>query len=77
MQYVGAPGSTVLVQLQHTARILTKASSYGTMVTSINGLANGTNGKYWMYYVDGKQAAVGADAYVLRGGEQVTWKFEK
>lgn len=48
----------------------------GTLVTSMAGQENGTDGQYWQYTVDGVMPQVGADAYVLQGGEAVVWEFK-
>lgn len=67
---------TVLDQLQTKANVSVKDSSYGPYVDSINGIAGGTDGKYWSYYVDGQLAQIGAGEYVTKGGEKIQWKFE-
>lgn len=47
-------------------------------VDAINGMANNPdNMKYWMYYVNGEHALVGADKYILRHGDHVEWKYEQ
>ncbi len=50
--------------------------SLGILVTKIGDKENGQDNKYWQYFVDGQQPMVGADKYVLNGGESVEWKFE-
>ena len=69
-------GDTVLTLLQKTQTITTKTYSFGTSVESINGLVNGTHNKYWLYYVNGQSASVGADRFALKSGDVVEWKFE-
>jgi len=49
----------------------------GTLVTAMGGKENGQESKYWQYYVNGVQAQVGSDSYVLREGDRIEWKFEK
>ncbi|MGD2247432.1 MAG: DUF4430 domain-containing protein [Candidatus Methanofastidiosia archaeon] len=46
-------------------------------VTSINGIAQdaGAN-KYWMYYINGEMAQVGAKEYIVQNGDEITWKLE-
>lgn len=75
--YVAQAGVSVLDQLKSVADVETKQSTYGTLVESINGVKNGTDGKYWLFYVDGKMPDKGADAYVSKGGEKIEWKFLK
>jgi hypothetical protein len=47
-----------------------------TLVNSINGAAGGTDGKYWQYYVNGELPTIGADKYILKNGDVLTWSFE-
>ncbi|HKU18945.1 MAG TPA: DUF4430 domain-containing protein [Candidatus Saccharimonadales bacterium] len=76
LSYQGEAGKSALVLLKTHASVVTKNSSYGVYVESINGVAGGTSSKYWMLYVNGKQAQVGASSYITKAGDVVTWKFE-
>ena len=74
--------STALTQLQKAAAdnniaIEIKTESFGSYVDSLDGLKGGTDGKYWMYSVNGKTAEVGADQYKLAEGDVAEWKFTK
>ncbi len=74
--------STALAQLQKAAAdnnipLEIKTESFGSYVDSLDGLKGGTDGKYWMYSVNGKTAEVGADQYKLAEGDVVEWKFNK
>ena len=74
--------STALAQLQKAAAdnniaIEIKTESFGSYVDSLDGLKGGTDGKYWMYSVNGKTAEVGADQYKLAEGDVAEWKFTK
>lgn len=72
------PGTKVLDQLRAiNDSVVTVESEMGVYVDSINGLAGGTDGKYWSYYVDSQMATVGADQFVPEGGEVIEWKFQK
>lgn len=76
--YNGEEGKTALELLKKAnATVVTKDSSYGPYVDSINGVVGGTEGKYWAFYVNGKLASVGADAYKTKTGDKIEWKFEK
>lgn len=47
-------------------------------VTSIHGHSQNAKKKiYWMYYVNGKLASVGASQYKLHNKDHVTWILEK
>lgn len=50
---------------------------FGTLIEEIDGYKNGTDSRYWMYYVNGEMPMVGIDAYVLSAGDEVEFKFEK
>lgn len=58
-------------------KLETKAYDIGILIENIGGVKNGENGKYWMYYVNGKSAAVASDKYQLKAGDKVEFKFEK
>ena len=78
VSYTGEKDKTALVQLKTVASgVVTKSSSYGEYVDAIGSLKGGQDGKYWSFYIDGKMASVGGDAYVSKGGEKIEWKFEK
>jgi hypothetical protein len=40
-------------------------------------MVGGTNGKYWMYYIDGQTAPVAVDKQDVQAGVTVEFKFEK
>jgi len=47
-----------------------------SLIDSINNLANGQNGKYWQYYVNGDIPMIGADKCTVSNGDVVEWRFE-
>ena len=47
----------------------------GTLVESMGTYQNGTDGKYWQYFVNGMLAPVGADQYVPASGDNIEWRF--
>lgn len=49
--------------------------SMGTLIEAMNGLYNGTDGKYWQYTVNGVMPPVGVHALTLSEGDSVEWKF--
>jgi len=55
----------------------TKVYDVGTMVQAIASKENGQDGKYWLYYVNGKMPVVSADKQKVNLGDQVEFKFEK
>ncbi len=48
----------------------------GTLVEKIGEYENGTDGKYWHFYVNGKLAPVGAADYMVQSGDQIEWRFQ-
>lgn len=54
--------------------IETEDTSFGKLVTSIAGVTQG-NGKYWLYFVNDKEATVGAQAYICQNQEQIKWEL--
>ena len=47
----------------------------GSIVLSIDGVANENPGRGWQYYVNGTYGQVAADKTPLGGGETIEWKF--
>ncbi len=47
-------------------------------VTSIDGLENGLEGyptSGWIYYVNDEMAQTGADEYIIKDGDRISWKY--
>lgn len=53
-----------------------KYSGIGVFIEEINGL-KGNGNKYWIYYVNDKEAQIGVSNYKLKPGDVVSWKYEK
>lgn len=47
----------------------------GVFVRSIDGVDNGTDGRYWVYEINGRQVPVAADKSFLTPGDVLLWKF--
>jgi len=48
----------------------------GQFVESINDLKNDRqNGKYWIYYLNGKPAQIGISYYLLKPNDLIEWKY--
>jgi len=75
LSYHGQTGQTALALLKTHAAILTKHYSFGDMVTTIDG-TKGTGPRYWTFYVNGKQAQVGAGTYITKNTDMLSWKLQ-
>ncbi len=69
-------GDTALDALSKSKKVVSKTYSYGTLVEEIEGIKNGTDKKYWLYYVNGKEGKVGAADYKVAPGDVIEWKFK-
>lgn len=75
VSYHGENGGNALTLLKKYAHVQTKHYSFGDMVTSINGVS-GNGPKYWTFYVNGKEASVGAGSYTTKSSDIVTWRLQ-
>jgi len=48
----------------------------GVFVESIDDLENGTDGKYWQYWVNNELPMVAANNFQVQEGDVVEWRFE-
>lgn len=56
----------------------TNYSGLGFFIEEINGVKNDAReNKFWLYYVNGKEASVGISGYTLTPDDVVEWKFDK
>lgn len=69
-------GETALELIKRTHPTETKDYDFGTLVEAIDGVKNGNGNKYWILYVNGKQATVGAGAYKIQKNDAIEWRFE-
>jgi len=75
ISYQGQSGINALALLKKHAQVTTKHYSFGDMVTSIDG-TTGNGPKYWTFYLNGKEASVGAGSYVTKSSDHITWKLQ-
>ncbi len=74
--YLGEDGKSALTILKERETVETKSSSLGEYVDSINGIKGGTDGKYWILYVNGEMSQIGADQYQTQITDIIEWRFE-
>ena len=48
----------------------------GVFVETIGGVKNGTEGKYWQYFINDKLGEVAADKKTIKEGDKIEWRFE-
>ena len=75
IKYNGQNGTNALALLKKHAQVQTKHYSFGDLVTSING-SKGTGPKYWTFYINGKEAQVGAGTYTTKSSDKLEWKLQ-
>lgn len=74
-------GTTALALLREEAEedgfafVEKEYAGMGILVEQIGDQKNGTDGKYWMYTVNGALAPVGAHAYTLKPNDVIEWTF--
>jgi hypothetical protein len=77
IQYQGINGKTALEILKSTHQVQTQEyKGLGEFVQGIDGTVPAKD-EFWSFYVSGKQAQVGASAYITKNGELIEWKLEK
>ncbi len=76
-----ATGETMMQLLEKTtqdAKLEFTTKSYaglGKIVESIGRKKNGANNMYWQYWVNNQYVPVGAESYVVKPGDVISWKF--
>lgn len=48
----------------------------GVLVESIDGIKNGTDNKYWQYWINGNLPMVSADQKEVKNGDRIEWRFD-
>lgn len=68
---------TALALLTKTNKVEMIGTGKDAFVTSINDrAADRSKHEFWAFYVNGKQAQVGAGSYILRPADKIEWKIE-
>lgn len=68
---------TALRVLQDSHIVEVKHYDFGDLVQKIDGVENSAGGYYWIYYVNGQTANVGASQYQPKMGDLILWRLEK
>jgi hypothetical protein len=58
--------------------VQSQGAGQGIYVTAIDGVVQNQdgNGFWWVYFVNGAEPSVGANAYVLNGGDSIAWDYK-
>jgi hypothetical protein len=75
ISYHGEDGVDALTLLKKHATVGVKHYSFGDLVTTINGSA-GNGPAYWTFYVNNKEASVGASSYKTKNSDELNWKLQ-
>ncbi|MEK7142901.1 MAG: DUF4430 domain-containing protein [Patescibacteria group bacterium] len=75
ISYDGEEGKTALDLLKQSHQVKAEETSTGVFVNSIDDTENQSD-KFWMFYVNGQLAPVGADQYITKNGEKIEWRYE-
>ncbi|MDX1765367.1 MAG: DUF4430 domain-containing protein [Candidatus Saccharimonadales bacterium] len=73
--YQGENGKTALELLKEKTDTTTETASFGEYVTSVNG-EDGGGSKFWLFYVNGEPATVGAGEYITEDSDEIEWRLE-
>lgn len=75
VSYYGVEGKNALLLLGKYEKFEQASSG---LVISINGRkANEKDREFWAFYINGKTATVGPEAYITKKGDVIEWKIEK
>ena len=76
--YDGVDGKTVLDLLrEHADSVETEGSGDELLVTAVNGIEGGVEGRYWLYYVNEQAGLIAASRMVTVEGDSVEWLFTR
>jgi len=75
----GMTAFDVLKNQAEKSSITLKTKNYdiGVFIEVIEDKENGTDGKYWQYYINDDLPMVAADKKIVRAGDKVEFRFEK
>ena len=69
-------GETAMDVLLKSEKVEVKKYSFGMMVESINDV-KGSGENFWLYFVNGKEASVGASDYKVKPNDEIKWVLTK
>ena len=77
LSYEGKDGSTALaLLLEADPSAAVTGEGENAFVRSIDGVAANPDNQFWVLYVNGEAASVGAGSLETKNGDEITWKLE-
>ncbi|MED4017249.1 DUF4430 domain-containing protein [Sutcliffiella cohnii] len=70
-------GETLLNVMEENFELTTEESSFGVMITAINGIEAGIDDYYWIYTANSEEVLVGAHEYELKDGDVIEFNYSK
>ncbi len=70
-------GESALDVLKRTHTVELKHYDFGDVADSIDGTVGGKDGRYWIFYVNGKMSQLGAGEYKVLPEDKIIWKYQK
>ncbi len=68
---------TALSALKDVVAVQTNGKGINAFITSIdNRKADDAKKEFWAFYVNGKQAELGAGSYIIKNNDKIEWKIE-
>jgi hypothetical protein len=75
VSYQGQDGKTALELLRNKYDVETTKYDFGEMVTGINGVKSSSS-QFWAFSVNGQMATQGADSFITKSSDTISWKLE-
>jgi hypothetical protein len=75
ISYSGQDGKSVCSILKESYKVETTESSFGEMVTSINGLAS-SDSEFWFYSINGTPGEMSCDKQMTTVSDHVVWEYK-
>jgi len=76
VEYQGEEGKTAFELLSRDHVVTYQQFDFGVLIEAIDG-EESTNDRFWLFYVNGEQAQVGADQYTTTDGDTLLWRLEE
>ena len=77
LAYRGQEGKTALAILKEVTQTETSGEGEMAFVVSINGYKPDVSKEFWAFYVNDKQAEVGAGSYATKSTDLIEWRLEE